>query len=76
MNARPIISSTKLVYSNDMFNIYISTNTKHESLLGVRKPAYVYLKGEFYTMVQSNIEQCSRVQTEFLLSVMTRFGAF
>jgi hypothetical protein len=47
MNARPIISSTKLVYSNDMFNIYISTNTKHESLLGVRKPAYVYLKGEF-----------------------------
>ena len=51
MNARPMISSTKLVYSNDLFSIYIATNTEQESPVSSRKPAYVYFKGEFYTPV-------------------------
>lgn len=76
MNANPMISSTKLVYRNELLSIYIATNTEQESPVSSRKPAYVYFKGEFYCMKQSSIEQCSRAQTEFLLSVMTRFGAF
>jgi hypothetical protein len=76
MNAKPMISSTKLVYSNDLFSIYIATNSEQESPLCSRKPAFVYFKGEFYSMKRSSIEQCSRAQTEYLLSVMTRFGAF
>jgi hypothetical protein len=77
MNAKPMISSAKLVYSNDMYEIYISTNTNQQSQIDAKiKKGFIYFKGEFYSMSQSNIIPCSREQTDFLLSIMTRFGEF
>ncbi|MCT8869325.1 MULTISPECIES: hypothetical protein [Shewanella] len=77
MNANPMNASIKLVYSNDIYDIYISTNTSKQIQANHTKQAFLYFKGEFYNMrPNAGVEICSRTQTEFLLSIMTRFGSF
>lgn len=77
MNTNPMIPSVKQVYSNDMFDIYISTNTSKQVQTNSTKLAFIYFKGEFYNMrPNASLVPCSRTQTEFLLSIMTRFGTF
>ncbi|MBW0298774.1 hypothetical protein B4P00_21635 [Shewanella xiamenensis] len=77
MNTNPMNASIKLVYSNDIYDIYISTNTSKQIQANYTKQAFLYFKGEFYNMrPNAGVEICSRTQTEFLLSIMTRFGSF
>ncbi|SUJ08605.1 hypothetical protein [Shewanella morhuae] len=77
MNTNPMIASVKQVYSNDMYDIYISTNTKKQVQANNTKQAFIYFKGEFYNMrPNATFVPCSRTQTDFLLSIMTRFGTF
>jgi hypothetical protein len=71
-----MITATKLVYSNQLFDIYIATNNSQPDSSVSGKPSYVYFKGEFFSMTTNGSIPCSRTQTEFLLSVMTRFGRF
>ncbi|GGP68373.1 hypothetical protein GCM10009347_37170 [Shewanella algicola] len=76
MTSEPMITSIKLVYSNQLFDIYIATNNTQPDASTCIRQSYVYFKGEFYSMTTTGIFPCSRAQTEFLLSVMTRFGKF
>lgn len=77
MNTNPMVTYFKHVYSNDMYDIYISTNVSKEVHINQSKLAFLYFKGEFYKMLpNSGLQACSREQTEFLLSIMTRFGVF
>ncbi|MGI2140443.1 hypothetical protein [Shewanella baltica] len=77
MNTNPMNAAIKLVYSNDIYDIYISTNTNNQVRANHTKQAFIYFKGEFYQMrPNAGVEPCSRTQTEFLLSIMTQFGSF
>jgi hypothetical protein len=76
MNSSPMIASTKIVYSNELFDIFIATNNQQPESIPSVKTSYVYFKGEFYSMAPAGNHPCSRPQTEFLLSVMTKFGNF
>lgn len=76
MNQNSAISSLKLVYTNDLYDIFIKTNNA-TSVSGHRcRPSFIYFKGEFHSLNGSGMQVCSREQTEFLLSVMTKFGVF
>lgn len=76
MNSNPMLALTKIVYTNELFDILIATNNQQPERIPTVKTAYVYFKGEFYSMTPAGNNLCSRPQTEFLLSVMTKFGKF